>query len=54
MSTALREGVQRLEVTLRVTLAVLLRFFTKNELLNLKLATDAGAPAVAETAKKKG
>jgi hypothetical protein len=28
--------------------------FKRDELLSLKLATDAGAPAVAETAKKKG
>jgi hypothetical protein len=28
--------------------------FKRNELLELRLATDAGAPAVAETAKKKG
>jgi hypothetical protein len=67
MSIALREGVQRLEVTLRVTLAVLavgsgametpkekLYSFKKDELLTLKLATDVGGKAVAESAKKKG
>ena len=65
MSIALRDGVQRLEGTLRVTLAARARqrametpkeklySFRKGELLALKLATEAGR-ASTESTKTKG